>query len=221
MWLNFLRHSDQRGKSVPLHLHSRRDHWYIRCTGFHPGSSEVGPHCAAFGHDGRAEPSARTRDEGSMARSRGSVVGAVRSIAVHRGGVPVRGRPAASTSFVERVFEARQSRCLALPAKAKAARFADDLLELLFPHFSEEVYYSAAEIDGRLKLLLRNLKGVLQPLAALMPHGVAETADHFAATLPGVYDSLLLDAAAIHAGDPAAESLDEVISAYPGFLAIA
>ena len=156
-----------------------------------------------------------------MARSRSSVVGAVRSIAVHRGGVPVRGRPAASASFAERVFDARQARDLALPAKAKAARFVDDLLELLFPHFSEEVYYSAAEIDGRLRLLLRNLKGVLQPLAALMPHGVAETAERFEATLPGVYESLLLDAEAINAGDPAAESLDEVISAYPGFLAIA
>lgn len=153
-----------------------------------------------------------------MARSRSSVV---RSIAVHSGGVPVRGRRAASASFVERVFDARQSRNLALPAKAKAARFADDLLELLFPHFSEDVYYSAAEIDGRLRLLLRNLKGVLQPLATLMPHGVAETAERFEATLPGVYESLLLDAAAINAGDPAAESLDEVISAYPGFLAIA
>jgi serine O-acetyltransferase len=156
-----------------------------------------------------------------MARSRTNVVGVVKSIAAHRGSVPDRARRAASPSFVERVFDARKSRYLALPAKAKAARFADDLLELLFPHFSEEVYYTAAEIDGRLKLLLRNLKGVLQPLAAVMPNGVEETAERFEAALPDVYERLLLDAAAINAGDPAAESLDEVISAYPGFLAIA
>ena len=136
-------------------------------------------------------------------------------------GASVRKRRPASASFVERVFDARQARHLALPAKAKTARFADDLLELLFPHFSEDVYYSAAEIDGQLRLLLRNLTSVLQPLAALMPHGVAETAERFEAVLPGVYESLLLDAAAINAGDPAAEGLDEVISAYPGFLAIA
>jgi len=42
-----------------------------------------------------------------------------------------------------------------------------------------------------------------------------------AAELPGLYRRLLLDAEAIVAGDPAAESLDEVVAAYPGFLAIA
>jgi serine O-acetyltransferase len=36
-----------------------------------------------------------------------------------------------------------------------------------------------------------------------------------------VHERSLEDAAAILAGDPAAESLDEVIAAYPGFLAIA
>ena len=59
----------------------------------------------------------------------------------------------------------------------------------------------------------------MEPLAG------ASTADQviagFAAALPDVHARLLLDADAICAGDPAAESVDEVIAAYPGFLAIA
>jgi serine O-acetyltransferase len=39
--------------------------------------------------------------------------------------------------------------------------------------------------------------------------------------LPGIHERLLRDADAIYQGDPAAESVDEVISAYPGFFAIA
>ncbi|MDO8483916.1 MAG: hypothetical protein Q7S35_03085 [Candidatus Limnocylindrales bacterium] len=37
------------------------------------------------------------------------------------------------------------------------------------------------------------------------------------AALPTLYDRIVLDAEAILAGDPAAESLDEVVAAYPGF----
>ena len=39
--------------------------------------------------------------------------------------------------------------------------------------------------------------------------------------LPGIYELLRADAAAILTGDPAAESLEEVLAAYPGFVAIA
>jgi serine O-acetyltransferase len=50
---------------------------------------------------------------------------------------------------------------------------------------------------------------------------VEETADQFFSRLPEIHQLLWLDAEAIHAGDPAAESVDEVVSAYPGFFAIA
>jgi serine O-acetyltransferase len=39
--------------------------------------------------------------------------------------------------------------------------------------------------------------------------------------IPDIHDKLWLDAEEIYNGDPAAESLDEVILAYPGFMAIA
>ncbi|MFN9975952.1 MAG: serine O-acetyltransferase, partial [Phycisphaerae bacterium] len=45
--------------------------------------------------------------------------------------------------------------------------------------------------------------------------------ERFVAELPALQRALTLDAEAMHAGDPAARSVDEVILAYPGFLAIA
>jgi len=124
-------------------------------------------------------------------------------------------------SFAEELLQIRQSRSLTLPVKQSVADFGNELLELLFPHFSDTVYYSAEEIDGELKLLKRNLKRVLQPLQTKMPRSVVETAELFSLTIPGIYRELWKDAEAIHLGDPAAESVDEVISAYPGFYAIA
>ena len=68
-------------------------------------------------------------------------------------------------------------------------------------------------------LARRDLRRLVEPLAG------PETADRgvagFAAALPDVHASLVLDAEAICAGDPAAESVDEVSRPIPGFLAIA
>jgi serine O-acetyltransferase len=108
-----------------------------------------------------------------------------------------------------------------LRASGWASRFADDLLKLLFPQLSDDARGSADDIHARLQLMLRELAGVLAPLAPGMARPVRATVEAFADALPGVYDGLWLDAQAIYDGDPAARSVDEVISAYPGFLAIA
>jgi len=108
-----------------------------------------------------------------------------------------------------------------LPVQREVSRFADDLLQILFPHFSGAQYYSADEIDGQLRLLKRNLKDVLQPLRQRTSSSVEETAEEFFRQLPALHQRLWLDADAIYQGDPAAECVDEVISAYPGFFAIA
>jgi serine O-acetyltransferase len=48
-----------------------------------------------------------------------------------------------------------------------------------------------------------------------------QRAHEFLQQLPDIYHALLLDARAIHQGDPASVSVDEVILAYPGFYAVA
>ena len=53
------------------------------------------------------------------------------------------------------------------------------------------------------------------------PGNISEIAEQFVHKLPNVYNKLWKDANAICQGDPAAKSMNEVIIAYPGFLAIA
>jgi serine O-acetyltransferase len=123
--------------------------------------------------------------------------------------------------FAERVLKVRRERSAAFPPRQRVQRFVDELVELLFPHVAgEEEYFAAEEIEGRLAVLRRDLKQLLRPQEEKMPASACEVADHFFAALPSIYDKLWRDAAAIHAGDPASESVDEVIAAYPGFFAI-
>ncbi len=124
-------------------------------------------------------------------------------------------------SFAGELLAIRRSRSLTLPVKSDVSGFADELLRLLFPHFSDETYFSAEEIEGELQLLKRNLKKTLTPLESKMSRSVEETAGLFADKIPEIHQQLWLDAESIHRGDPAAETVDEVISAYPGFFAIA
>lgn len=124
-------------------------------------------------------------------------------------------------SFTRELLEARNTGALTLPVKQEVSAFADSLLRLLFPHFSDDPYFTTQDIEGALSILQRDLRNALRPLGDGVPGGAAEVSGKFFLTLPAMYARLREDAAAIFAGDPAAESIDEVISAYPGFLAIA
>jgi serine O-acetyltransferase len=128
---------------------------------------------------------------------------------------------AMNAQFTAQLLSDRQSRSLTLPVKDEVAGFGDSLLQVFFPHFSDSVYYSPDEIEGCLKVLKRDLRSALSPLASQMPHSIEETTGSFFQRIPDIYHRLWEDARAMYDGDPAAESVDEVISAYPGFLAIA
>jgi serine O-acetyltransferase len=91
-----------------------------------------------------------------------------------------------------------------------AASFVASTLGLLFPHFApatglEDPTAAYDAVGTRLA-------------QALTP---APVIDDLYAKLGGIREALLLDARAINDGDPAAQGIDEVILAYPGFLAIA
>jgi serine O-acetyltransferase len=96
----------------------------------------------------------------------------------------------------------------------------DHLLVLLFPHLaSDEQHISNDNVAVRLEKIGQELHEVI---ASVVPQIRAETiTQDFLRELPGVYERIRRDGHAIVDGDPAAESLDEVIAAYPGFLAIA
>jgi serine O-acetyltransferase len=109
------------------------------------------------------------------------------------------------------------------PLKRDVAAFADALLGILFPQLSDDAGATEDDLAARLILARHDLRRLVEPLVE--PAGDAGAADRviagFAAALPEVHARILLDAEAINAGDPAAESVDEVVAAYPGFLAIA
>jgi serine O-acetyltransferase len=105
------------------------------------------------------------------------------------------------------------------PLKRDVAVFVDELLGILFGQLSEGAAGTADELQARLTLAERDLRHLVAPL--VKPGEDDRIVEAFAEALPQIHDRLAGDARAIVEGDPAAEGLDEVISAYPGFLAIA
>ena len=106
-----------------------------------------------------------------------------------------------------------------LPLRREIAIFIDDLLGILFLQLAGEAPPGADEIEARLGACERALGAALRPVVP--EQECARIARSFFEALPGLRDRILLDAEAIVAGDPAATGIDEVIGAYPGFLAIA
>ncbi len=104
------------------------------------------------------------------------------------------------------------------PLKRDVAGVFDSLIGSLFPQLATQAARDVDDLAQRINEACGRFGAIAEPLAA-RPAGELEA--ELLAALPEVHERGLEDAAAILAGDPAAESLDEVIAAYPGFLAIA
>jgi serine O-acetyltransferase len=121
-------------------------------------------------------------------------------------------------AFATTLAEGRGRREAAFPLKREVAAFADTLLGLLFAQLSDDSAVTADELQARLALVRHELHRLAEPFVG---PAAADIATAVAVALPDIRAALVLDAEAICAGDPAAESVDEVIAAYPGFLAVA
>ncbi len=99
-----------------------------------------------------------------------------------------------------------------------AEQLTDALIGSLFPQLAVEPAEDAPDLARRLIEASRLFGRVVRPL---VERDTDELVSGLLAALPEVHERSLEDAEAILAGDPAAESLDEVIAAYPGFLAMA
>lgn len=126
-----------------------------------------------------------------------------------------------SKQFTQLLKEQRDDHSLGFQLKKGTQDFVENVLALLFPHFCKEGFFTAEEIESRLKLLGHDVQRLLLPLLKGTTLDSETIALRFMESLPGIHEALWLDAAAITSGDPAAESIDEVILAYPGFTAIA
>jgi serine O-acetyltransferase len=103
------------------------------------------------------------------------------------------------------------------PVRLMAEDFALRTLTLLFPQFARAERMAMTSVRADAEALERLLMEALTPLVPNPGDAVVA----FTNALPAVLDALRSDIAAILAGDPAADSEDEVVLAYPGFLATA
>jgi serine O-acetyltransferase len=115
--------------------------------------------------------------------------------------------------FAQTLKERRDDHSLGFQLKKGTQEFIDNMLAVLFPHFCKEGFFTTEEIESRLILLERDLKRLLIPILKDTSLNLDEIAIRFMHALPNIHDKLWLDAEAITSGDPAAESIDEVILA--------
>jgi serine O-acetyltransferase len=124
-------------------------------------------------------------------------------------------------SFARRVQNKYKSYPWSPFLKKESIKFIKELVSFLFPHFSEKKYSSTNEILSKIESFRTRLIQLMEFLGDEKPHNIPEIADQFLQQIPKVYNKLWKDATGICQGDPAAKSMNEVIIAYPGFLAIA
>jgi serine O-acetyltransferase len=124
-------------------------------------------------------------------------------------------------TFVSRLYKSHASH-RNLPQKPAVHRFANRVLEILFPHFGDEQTFPSEDaVSAQLFQLNKDLRQVLDPLSDELPAPPAVLADRFFEKLPAIYELLCKDAHAIVIEDPAASDENEVMLTYPGFFAIA
>lgn len=125
--------------------------------------------------------------------------------------------------FLATLAAERRERHPTLGLRRASEHFAWDTLALLFPQFSTR---QGGDVVAEFEALRTQLEQALAILAEgsfreRLGASTSDIVNAFAQQLPQLRASLLLDAEALNAGDPAARSIDEVILAYPGFLAVA
>ena len=122
-----------------------------------------------------------------------------------------------------------------LPSRVEILEALELLFELLFPGYFGRQDLTGENLEAHVTALLAGAREKLarqvesclcferetrgEPVEPCGGRALA-TADAFLGCLPSIRDALVLDVQAAYDGDPAARSLDEVVLAYPGFLAV-
>ncbi|MGN6492252.1 MAG: serine O-acetyltransferase EpsC [Agriterribacter sp.] len=121
--------------------------------------------------------------------------------------------------FIQQLAERKSKTFLAFPDRELAKQFIDELFNLLFlpATLRQQNQY---ELEKAFESLKSHLSTLVYEVVRDGKKAQA-VADDFFAAIPAIYETLLKDAEAILQYDPAAESVEEVIVAYPGFYAIA
>jgi len=114
----------------------------------------------------------------------------------------------------------KQDRVEAVPSNETIAKWAMDLLNLLYPQRLPHKKYTLQEIHELFRKLEHELTSILNGTKACHDCNNEAVANTFFKDLPELYRKMNTDIQAILEGDPAAKSEFEIIRTYPGFLAI-
>jgi serine O-acetyltransferase len=121
--------------------------------------------------------------------------------------------------FIENLFNRNSRQFQGFPDKHLAKRLINDLFNFLFSSY-ESRFSNPGELTERYEEIKNDFKSLLEGYFKNKEAALTHSASFFKA-VPGIYKSLLADAESVLQFDPAANSIEEVFVAYPGFFAIA
>jgi serine O-acetyltransferase len=124
-------------------------------------------------------------------------------------------------SFLKELSKAHREHNRNWPDRKLSYDFLRRIFELFFPHFHEKQSGNLKELTTAFEQLGSIIRHILTPLKETLSKPVDQISQDFLAQMPTLHQDIWNDAVAIFKGDPAANSVDEVILAYPGFYAIA
>jgi serine O-acetyltransferase len=121
--------------------------------------------------------------------------------------------------FYQQIFD-KQQRVEAVPSNKAITKWALQVIRLLYPEQSTQVFTGAEQVKGEFERLENELGAIMNATKACQDCDNEQLARAFFEQIPALYHLLNTDIQAIFNGDPAACSEFEVIRTYPGFFAI-
>jgi serine O-acetyltransferase len=121
--------------------------------------------------------------------------------------------------FLEALLQRSQLSSSEFPDTESVHDFTKHLFNVLFASSSSRLT-GVSEIEKEFKTLKSQLITLVYNVTR-DPLKSQQVMESYFDSIPAIYHELLKDARAIAEQDPAADSIDEVIAAYPGFYAIA
>jgi serine O-acetyltransferase len=118
--------------------------------------------------------------------------------------------------FFTQIGQFRRSSVGKVPPLKASYDLLNNVIELLFPILSRKECNS---LDKEFEGVTKQVTQLLQTIN-YEKNQAQLLALQFIDSFPAIYDLLIKDATAIYEGDPAAESIEEVMVSYPGFYAV-
>ncbi|MBW0435711.1 serine acetyltransferase [Leptospira yasudae] len=130
--------------------------------------------------------------------------------------------------FIESIFQKQNEDPHRYGGRKVAGNFISELFNIIFAgYFSDVTFRDIAHVEDSLSEFFLHTKDKLYPYLSSHERSFSEhltidgVLERFRDELPSLYELIWQDAIAAFEGDPAAESVKEVILAYSGFYAIA